>query len=137
MARDCTELAIALFKRFADKHGLSYAIVDSPIELLWEFPIQPKLRQKIVLGLQNADELNFGVGDFWSYFFPFEEKRTEFETIIDSWVQGNARIVRKPGIFIQTQELQIFENDAWNTAYAAKSLTWHRFPPDILTNVFT
>lgn len=68
---DYTTQAKALFGRFAERHGLSYAISpDAPVEVLWTFPEQPKLSMPITLGLQNLDELNFGVSDFWSYFFP-------------------------------------------------------------------
>jgi hypothetical protein len=137
MALDFTEQVAALFTRFADRYGLRYTTIDAPVELLWEFPIQPKLSHLIVLGLQNNDELNFGVGDFWSYFFPFEEKQIEFEKIIDKWVEGAARIVPKPGILIQGQELQTLENGAWNTAYAARSLSWRKCPSAILTNTIS
>ena len=108
---------------------------NAPVELLWEFPIQPKLTHSILLGLQNGDELNFGVGEFWSYFFPFEKKRAEFEELIDHWVTGTARVIPKPGILIQTQMLQIFENGVWNTTYARKSVTWRKPHSIVLTNL--
>jgi len=133
--RDYTEEATALFARFAGKHGLPYEVTDAPVEVMWEFPVQPNLSHCIILALQNNDELNFGVGDFWSYFFPFEKKRFEFEGIIDKWVEGTARIVSKPGLFIQALELQILENGAWNLVYAAMSLGWHKQPKIMLTNI--
>lgn len=135
MARDFTEQATALFTRFAHKHGLIYvAAVGAPIEVLWEFPIQHKLRRSIVLGLQNGDELNFGVGDFWAYFFPFDTRRVEFERVIDMWVEGDARIISKTGFLLRGLQLQTFENGVWSTAYKASSLSWHKRPPVILTN---
>ena len=131
---DFTEQAAALFARFASKHGLTYMVGNAPVELLWTFPVQSKLTHPIVLGLQNNDELNFGVGGFWSYFFPFEDKHVEFEKVIDKWVEGNARIISMAGILIQTLELQVLENGRWNTAYAAKSLALRKSPPITLTN---
>ena len=133
--RDFTRQAAALFARFASKHGLTYVEGNAPVELLWEFPVQSKLTHRIVLCLQNNDELNFGVGGFWSYFFPFEDKHVEFEKVIDKWVEGNARIVSRAGVLIQTLELQVLENGHWNTAYAAKSLALRKPPSVTLTNV--
>lgn len=130
---DFTEQATALFARFASKHGLTYTVGNAPVELLWEFPIQPKLKHRIALALQNNDELNFGVGEFWSYFFPFEDKQAEFERVLESWIVGSARIVSKAGILIQTLELQMFEEGRWNTAYAARSLSIRK-PRVFLTN---
>ena len=89
-----SEDAEQLFRRFAERHGLRYeAQPDPPIELLWTFPAQPKLSRAVTLGLQNMDELNFGVGDFWSYFFPFADVAAEFEAVLDAWVAGEAPII--------------------------------------------
>ncbi|HKQ44082.1 MAG TPA: hypothetical protein VJS47_01700 [Rhizomicrobium sp.] len=132
---DFTVEATALFARFATKHGLIHAVVDAPVEALWEFPVQAKLSQRIVLGLQNNDELNFGVEDFWSYFFPFADKKSEFEYLINSWVEGTARIVPKPGLIVQSLELQVLEPDGWRVAYDASSLSLRKPLPVVLTNV--
>lgn len=84
---DHTAEAEALFRRFAERHGLAYeAETGVPTEVCWTFPEQPKLSMPLTLGLQNCDELNFGVSDFWSYFFPFEDVAEEFERAIDAWV---------------------------------------------------
>lgn len=132
---DFTVEATALFARFAAKHGLTYAAVDAPVEVLWEFPVQAKLSRRIVLGLQNNDELNFGVEDFWSYFFPFTDKKSEFEYLINSWVEGAARIVPKPGLIVQSLELQVLEPDGWRVAYDVSSLSLRKPPQVVLTNV--
>ena len=87
--RDYTAEAEALFGRFAERHGLSYDVETGvPMEVCWTFPVQPKLSMPLTLGLQNCDELNFGVSDFWSYFFPFQNVADEFERILDAWVAG-------------------------------------------------
>jgi hypothetical protein len=59
-----TTEATVLFQQFAERHTLTYMPVDAPIEVLWKFPIQPKLTLPVSLGLQNRDELNFGVPGF-------------------------------------------------------------------------
>ena len=115
--RDFTEKAQALFQRFADRHGLQYSVTpDAPIEVMWEFPEQPKLSLPIILGLQNLDELNFGVSDFWSYFFPFPDVAEHFESILDACVKGDAR-VGKTGS--RSRILQMRKNDLWETVYGA------------------
>ena len=83
-----------LFSRFAGRHQLSYRVVtDAPIEVCWRFPEQSALRLPITLALQNIDELNFGVGNFWSYFFPYPRVSANFEATLDAWVEGRARII--------------------------------------------
>lgn len=114
---DYTTDAEALFERFASRHGLQYSVTpDAPIEVMWEFPEQPKLSLPITLGLQNFDELNFGVSDFWSYFFPFPDVAPHFESILDAWVEGEAR-VGKTGW--HSRILQVRNNDLWETVYSA------------------
>jgi hypothetical protein len=118
--RDYTPEATALFTRFAQRHGLVYQMTDAPIEVMWEFPAQDRLAIPIILGLQNCDELNFGVSCFWSYFHPFPLVSTEFETIIDAWVEGRARIAHS-GMF-NARSLQVLTADKWITVYKTKSL---------------
>lgn len=114
--RDFTNEAETMFRDFANRHGLLYEIETAPMEVCWTFPKQPKLSLPITLGLQNADELNFGVSDFWSYFFPFEEVADKFERILDAWVQGEARVAivgRKGRI------LQVRDGRRWKSVYHA------------------
>ena len=114
--------ATALFERFAERHGLHYVIEpDPPIELLWTFPTQPGLKFPLTLGLQNCDELNFGVGDFWSYFFPYEKVEQRFETILDAWVDERARVA-KSGWFGRV--LQLRNAERWQTVYSDSTLPW-------------
>jgi hypothetical protein len=114
---DHTAEAEALFRRFAERHGLTYeAETGGPIEVCWTFPEQPKLSMPLTLGLQNCDELNFGVSDFWSYFFPFEDVAEEFERAIDAWVTGDARIAVTG---FRSHLLQVREGSRWKTVYGA------------------
>jgi hypothetical protein len=114
---DHTREAEVLFARFAERHGLAYRVeTDAPIEVCWTFPAQDKLSLPVTLGLQNGDELNLGVSDFWSYFFPFEKVAVEFERIMDAWVEGDARIVLKGR---KSRLLQLREPDGWRSVYRA------------------
>ena|SRR6185437_13910670 len=108
--------AAALFERFAARHRLSHSVKHAPVELCWLFPEQSGLTLPITLALQNGDELSFGVGDFWSYFFPFPEVATEFESIIDSWVTRAARIAVYGG---RGRVLEVLKDGKWRPAYSA------------------
>ncbi len=120
MRHDYTEQAEALFTRFAQRHGLSYEVeTDVPMEVCWILPAQEKLSLPLTLGLQNLDELNFGVSDFWSYFFPFERAAERFERILDAWVSGEARVaVTGPW----GRVLQLWEDGRWKSVYGANRM---------------
>lgn len=130
---DFSEEAAALFARFAERHRLDYSVAaDAPIEVLWEFPEQQGLSLPVTLGLQNGDELNFGVADFWSYFFPFEKSATTFERALDAWVVGDARIAQ---VAFGGRALQLLDSDRWRTIYQANCfLPVPRNPKRTITN---
>jgi hypothetical protein len=111
-----TQDAEALFQRFANRHGLTYTVETEPMEVCWTFPQQPKLSLPVTLGLQNSDELNFGVSDFWSYFFPFEKVADKFERILDAWVRGDARVAIVGPI---ARILQVRDGGRWRAVYHA------------------
>lgn len=114
---DCTEEALALFTRFAERHGLYYEVEHgAPVEVVWNFPAQNGVALPFVLALQNGDELNFGVSDFWSSFFPFEKAADQFENALDAWIVGEARIaVTGPW----GRVLQVWDNGRWRSVYGA------------------
>jgi len=115
--KDFTTEAEALFDRFARKHELAYKVEpDVPMEVCWTFQRQAKLSMPVTLGLQNNDELNFGVSDFWSYFFPFPDVAKQFEEILNAWVTGEARIAVEQG---RGRKLQLREGGKWTTVYGA------------------
>lgn len=132
--RDYTAEAEALFLRFAERHGLAYQVETGvPMEVCWTFPMQDKLSLPITLGLQNSDELNFGVSDFWSYFFPFESVAERFERILDAWVAGDARVAIMRG---SGRLLQVREGDDWKAAYGANGciFPFRRWPRGFVQN---
>lgn len=124
--RDCTEEATALFTRFVESHGFSHeADADAPVELMWHIPTQEGLSLPLTLGLQNSDELNFGVEDFWSYFFPFDDVAEQFEWMLEMWVSGHARV----GVIgKRSRVLQIGNGEEWKTVYKANVLpfSWRK-----------
>ncbi|MFN0137441.1 MAG: hypothetical protein ACKVS9_15160 [Phycisphaerae bacterium] len=86
--------AEALFRNFARRHSFSIEKVNDPeVELLMRVPAQPGLSFELTLGLQNGDELNIGFEEFWSYFFPFDEKtRRTVVDALDALVAGECRL---------------------------------------------
>ncbi len=124
--------AIVLFERLAARHQLIYNIeVEPEVDILWTFPAQTKLALPITLCLQG-DELNFGVERFWSYYFPYEKVAQHFETTINNWVNGDARLA----IFGKNGRLlQVCEETNWKTVYSCGGLfmRWRR-PNGYLNN---
>ncbi len=119
--RDHTAQATELFQRFAERNGLVHRVsAEAPVEVCWIFPPQDNLSEEIYLALQNADELNFGVGSFWSYFFPFDEAVADFESLLDDWVAGRARVLEYA---FGWRLLQRHEDGDWVTVYQAASIS--------------
>ena len=115
--RDCTKDAVALFSRFVSRHGFTYEVDDkAPVEVMWIIPSQAGLSLSLVLGLQNSDELNFGIEEFWSYFFPFDDVAEEFEDILEKWVACDARIL---AVGWKGRILEVRNGDGWKIAYRA------------------
>jgi hypothetical protein len=128
--------ATELFGRFARRHGLDHLEIDAPIEILWEFPIQKGLSFPLKLGLQNRDELNFGVPGFWSYFFLFPRKVEQFESCLDAWLMGQARIVRRRRFarIASSSILEVRKNGEWETVYTAFGGDWPH-TSDVIQNL--
>jgi hypothetical protein len=118
--------AAALFGRVARRYGLDHLEIDASIEVLWEFPIQRGLSLPLTLGLQNRDELNFGVPGFWSYFFPFPRIAKEFESCLDAWLIGQARIVRQRRFarIASSSTLEVRKDSEWKTVYRNLGGDW-------------
>lgn len=117
--QDYTHEAEALFARIAERRGLRFEIDQkAPVEVLWRFPKQEQLSVPIVLALQNNDELNFGVADFWSYLFPFPQVADRFEKLVEAWISGDARIITR----LWGRSLQLRVESGWQSEYEAGQL---------------
>lgn len=125
--------AEALFGRFAARHALSYSRRLEYGESVWTFAPQAGLLQGITLSAYG-DELCFGVGDFWSYFFSYPKKAEIFERVIDAWIEGRARIVPRIGWVLQTLVLQIWNDGTWESVYYAGTRWFRWSDPGILMN---
>ncbi len=125
--KEYTAEAEALFRDFARRHSLTIekAAPDN-IELLMRVPRQRGLSFELTLGLQNGDQLNIGVGEFWSHFFPFEKVRPLVSSVLDGLVTGDCRLVThtRRGRVIK-RVLEQRAHGTWRaiyTAYAAIDL---------------
>lgn len=119
--KDHTAEAEALFRAFVDRHSLTIRKIDEPnVELLMEVPQQAGLSFDLTLGLQNADELSIGFEGFWSYIFPFDQKRELVSSLLDGIVSGACRLAihKQFGVVVKrVLERRVGEN--WEPVYHA------------------
>lgn len=120
MQNHATE-AEALFRAFAERHSLTIRKIDEPnVELLMEIPRQPGLSFDLTVGLQNTDELNIGFEGFWSYLFPFDQKRELVSSLLDGIVSGACRLaVHRQFGFVVKRVLERRVGDSWEPTYHA------------------
>lgn len=121
--RDYTVDAEALFRDFAGRHSFTIERINEPnVELLMRLPKQQGLSFELTLGLQNSDELNVGFEGFWSYFFPFEEKRQLVERLLEGIASGECRlaIYRQFG-GVAKRVLEQRSDGSWSAIYTAGS----------------
>ena len=119
--KDHTAEAEALFRAFAERNSLIIRKVDEPnVELLMEIPRQSGLSFDLTVGLQNADELNIGFEGFWSYIFPFDQKRELVSSLLDGIVSGACRLAvhRQFGVVVK-RVLERRVGDRWEPIYHA------------------
>lgn len=119
--KDHTAEAEALFRAFAERNSLTIRKVDEPnVELLMEIPRQSGLSFDLTVGLQNADELNIGFEGFWSYIFPFDQKRELVSSLLDGIVSGACRLAvhRHFGVVVK-RVLERRVGDRWEPIYHA------------------
>jgi hypothetical protein len=68
---------------------------EDPVELSITLPIQPGLKQKVWLCLQNIDELHFSVGNFWLEWFPCTnpDRVREYVEAVCGYLSGEYRVL--------------------------------------------
>jgi hypothetical protein len=121
--KDYTDDAEALFRDFAARHSFTIEkITQRNVELLMRLPRQQGLSFELTLGLQNSDELNIGFEGFWSYFFPFAEKRHVVESALEGIALGKCRLAihRQFGGVVK-RVLEQRSNGSWDRIYTAVS----------------
>ncbi|MFN7164163.1 MAG: hypothetical protein ACK4P2_05025 [Hyphomonas sp.] len=118
---DHTDDAEALFRDFARRHSFAIEKLDgAPVELLMRVPSQPGLSFELALGLQNGDEANIGFAEFWSYFFPYENKRQIVSDALDGLATGDCRLAVHTQLGgVVKRVLEVRSNGTWQTIYTA------------------
>jgi hypothetical protein len=100
---------------------------DAPVEMGVTLPVQPGLRQKVLLCLQNGDSLHFSVGNFRLDWFPCTDPKrvSEYVEAVSGYLAGQHRILEHyRGNRCVKAELQAQESGAWRTIG-----TWSRLWP--------
>lgn len=108
-----------LFTDFAKRHSLNIIKEDSDeMEVLFIVPIQDRISFELVLGLQNGDEINIGINEFWSYFFPFASVETHVARILNGLATGDIRMAtyRQLGRDI-SRDLEELTTGVWTRVY--------------------
>ena len=118
---DHTADAEALFRDFARRHSFAIEKVAEPqVELLMRVPPQPGLSFELMLGLQNSDELNIGFEEFWSYFFPYADKRQIVSDALDALAAGDCRLATHTQLgSVVKRVLEQRANGKWQPIYTA------------------
>lgn len=117
--RNFTADAEALFQEIISEAGLRHERdLSAPVELLWRLPVQAGLSVEMQFGLQNADELNLGIGRFWSSMFPFNKVQRDFRRLALGFIEGRCRVAewRRMGLLYK-KTLEEPEGSTWRTAY--------------------
>lgn len=89
-----------------------------PVDLSFHMPVQPGLKQRVWLALQNRDELSFGVGAFQLEWFPCTdpEKVKGFIEAVAGYVSGHYRVLEhRLGSKCVKAQLQAPDGTAWKT----------------------
>ncbi len=123
---DFTAEAEAIFRRIAAHQKLNIAREsETPDEVMFLLSSIDPSHQAVTLGLQNGDELCFGVDGFRSYFFPFGEIKGVFEKAVAGWFTGQTRLAyywrgkRLVKIYLQVK----LKNGKWQRIYTEYK-TW-------------
>ena len=91
------EIAKRTFSEIETRFPHLQTIVDEavPVEFSVTLPVQPGLKYKVNLNLQNRDELHFSVSHLWLEWFPCTQpaRVDEYITAVSGFLSGEFRIV--------------------------------------------
>ena len=105
---------------------------NDPVEISIVIPVQPGLKHKIWLGLQNNDELSFGVSHLQVEWFPCtDNSRVEgYIAAVTGFITGEWRIVEhfRGDRCIKAQLQKPLRDGRWKTEATHSKLWWSFFP---------
>jgi hypothetical protein len=119
-AVDTLEIAKGAFERIREAFPRLEVVEDttSPVEISLDIPVQPGLKHRVNLNLQNADELHFSVGSFWLEWFPCTDSAMvdSYVEAVTGFISGRLRVLEHyRGKRCIKAELQAPANGEWNT----------------------
>ena len=113
--------AEAMFVAIAERRGVAITRVDNPhVDLEIRIDGDEGLAVlPVTLGLQNSDELTFGVGEFWASFFPFDAVKGLFEKAVEGWFTGQTRFVYfwRGGRLVRIDMQVRLKDGSWQKVY--------------------
>jgi hypothetical protein len=104
--------------------------VGVPVELSITLPVQPGLRQKVWLCLQNMDELHFSVGHFLLEWFPCSKpsRVSDYVDAVSGYLSGTYRILEfYRGKRCVKAQLQAPDSGSWRAVGTWRTL-WSAIP---------
>ena len=114
------EIAKRTFSEIETRFPHLQTIVDEgvPVEFSVTLPVQPGLKHKVNLNLQNRDELHFSASHFWLEWFPCSQpaRVDEYIAAVSGFLSGEYRIVEHyRGNTCVKAELQSPQKTDWKT----------------------
>jgi len=101
---------------------------EDPVELSMTLPVQPSLKYRLWLSLQNEDELHFGAGDhFHIEYFPCTKPENVelFLKAVTGFMAGELRVLEHyRGHRCVKSQLQKRVHNSWNTVGTCMGLYW-------------
>ena len=137
MTRRPEEVAREIFESLRREFPkLAMEIIESPehTDIEMRLPAQTGLNYEVCLNLQNTDELQFNVDDFWAEWFPCTAPKIaeSFHRAVSGFLAGEYRIEiysRKGRPYKRL--LQAPNLGSWETVYTPSSLHWPCLKPQI------
>lgn len=119
-AVDTLEIARHAFERIREAFPTLEVVEDTaaPVEISLNIPVQPGMKHRMNLNLQNVDELHLSVGSFWLEWFPCTDsaKVDSYVEAVTGFISGQLRVLEHyRGKRCIKAELQAPANGGWNT----------------------
>jgi hypothetical protein len=117
---DTLEAAKRAFERIREAFPSLEMVEDKavPVEISLDIPVQPGMKHRVSLNLQNVDELHFSVGSFWLAWFPSTDSANvdSYIETVTGFISGRLRVFEHyRGRRCIKAERQAPANGGWNT----------------------